>query len=138
MRKNSVQEFLCLADQKIYGTNNDFVLNNFIAEGLYSKHFCLEHQRINEIFCVSCQEEICTNCILFGNHKLHLYEKVYWNPKNEYNLLKNKLEEAGRKISRQIDQIYAEAKGSYLSLVEETKRLLEGISEQNLLRLTEN
>ena len=35
--------------------------------------FCMQHNKPLEVFCISngCHKRVCTNCALFGDHKMH-------------------------------------------------------------------
>lgn len=32
--------------------------------------YCPQHKKPNEVYCLKCLEKICTNCALFGSHKV--------------------------------------------------------------------
>ena len=39
-------------------------------------NYCIDHQKIADLVCLTDKKEICTDCVLFGQHRDHKYEKV--------------------------------------------------------------
>lgn len=59
-------------------------------------NYCIDHQKIADLVCLTDKKEICTDCVLFGEHREHKYEKVL----HFKNVVQEKVQEA---ISLKID-----------------------------------
>ena len=45
-------------------------------EEIKKENFCEEHEKKADVICITDKQIICTDCILFGNHKNHEYNKI--------------------------------------------------------------
>lgn len=73
----------CPFDNLIYQKNTQFKNNLFFIQKLKENNFfkekkenCKFHERIKELFCLDCNCDVCSDCILFDNHKDHKYEQI--------------------------------------------------------------
>ena len=79
--KNHKESFECPQDKLSYSSNVTFNDNLFLIEQLQKQlkskeRQCHLHRKENDLYCQDCKTVICSNCVLFGNHKNHSYESV--------------------------------------------------------------
>ena len=76
----SLTEFKCPFDNVVYSLTEIFPTNSSVLEIIQkfqiNEILCPIHCKKQEIYCVDCKLQICSDCALFEGHKMHLIESI--------------------------------------------------------------
>lgn len=75
------------------------------------------------MFCIDCSKEICTNCVLFDDHKLHKYEQLSDAKKRfdqKIQKLRSSLAEA-RRVVEAVSQVEPEVRDAEKRAIDQLK-----------------
>lgn len=101
--------------------------NNSRISDFSGVNYCMEHQKIAELICQKEKVIICTDCVLFGDHKSHIYLKIIEFKKESKNKILE-LEKNFDKLKKQEDfelvKSYEKQKKFLTNKVSETKEFL--------------
>lgn len=104
-RSINEQQIYCPFDNIPYPLANKFndniylldeIKKSIVLENSSSGNNCEIHDRNLELFCLKCKKEVCTNCVLFGDHREHSYEQL----KTQNLKFEKKLERYKSKLSK--------------------------------------
>lgn len=109
-QSNNQQQIFCPFDNIPYSLINEFNDNIYLLEEIKKNIIeenenvsiydnCKIHDRNLELFCFKCKKEVCTNCVLFGDHREHSYEQL----KTQNLKFEKKLERYKSKLSKILD-----------------------------------
>ena len=83
LKSTSKPNIKCPYDNLLYPKSTEFKNNLYFIQKLKENNFfkekketCKFHDRFKELYCLDCQCEVCSDCILFDNHKDHKYEQI--------------------------------------------------------------
>jgi hypothetical protein len=154
--KNTINSsFKCPFDNLLYEKKSVFKNNLFLIQRIKeqnrnevdSKTNCQKHSRVFEIFCVDCDEEVCSDCVLFDDHKEHKYEqmkkrKTLQNIFEKKNELRTKIENVKKifqgsfdVISKRIEDFEQDQKKILITRFNHIKQFFVKLESDNLDKL---
>lgn len=155
-QKNKKQLIVCPVDKFTYPNSQSLNDNLFLLEEIKKQmkrsSLCFIHNQRRELFCQTCVLDVCSNCVLFGEHKLHSYQQISLQERELRDRLGDRLEKLesinsylednrkamGEELERLSFDLREESRSYFLQveeLVERKKQKNEREIEEGMKRL---